>query len=199
MLLHSTNMTDLEPLKKDVNEFLYEYQEVNIQTADDYTKAGDILKMVQQRIKKVEIKRKEYTDPLEQTKKKIIADFKGITEPLESFVEEVKKKMIEWYKLDQKRRDEEQKKIESEALKQAKEEGKLEVVVPVVNEVKKSHYGESSTSTVKKTWTFKIVDENQIPRQFLTIDAVKIRAAIKEGERLIGGIEIYQEENLSIR
>lgn len=195
----SDQIISLEPLKKDVDEFLYEYQQVNINTAEDYTQAGDILKMVQQRVKKVEAKRKEYTDPLEQSKKRIIADFKQITEPLEQFVEEIKKKMVEWYRLDQKRRDDEQKRIEAEAIKQAQDEKKLEVVVPVVNEVKKTHHGESSTTTVKKIWTFKIIDPEKVPIGYRTIDEKLIRGAIKEGVRKIDGVEIYQDDSLSIR
>lgn len=117
----------------------------------------------------------------------------------EKFIEEVKAKMVDWYKLDQQRRDEEQKRIDADALKQAKVENKLEIEVPIVNQVQKTHHGENSTTTVKKVWTFKIIDESKVPIGYRTIDEKLIRGAIKEGIREIEGVKIYQEDSIAIR
>jgi hypothetical protein len=58
-----------------------------------------------------------------------------------------------------------------------------------------------------KVWNFKITNENEIPRDFLSVDSAKIRAFMKEvnleeiGKTIhpIKGIEFYQETRMSLR
>lgn len=188
----------IELIKQEVDEFLYDYQDVKITTANEYTGAGDLLKQLQLKVKKVEEKRKEYTKPLDDLKKKIMDDFRQITDPLEQFITDVKVKMTDWYRLEQKRKDEEQKKIEAEALAQAKVENKSEVVVPVVNDIK-TQRGDVATTTVKKVWKWELIDAQKIPREYLCPDPVKIGEAIRSGVREIEGVRIYQDEQISIR
>lgn len=188
----------IELIKQEVDEFLYDYQDVKITTANEYTGAGDLLKQLQLKVKKVEEKRKEYTKPLDDLKKKIMDDFRQITDPLEQFITDVKVKMTDWYRLEQKRKDEEQKKIEADALAQAKVDNKSEVVVPVVNDIK-TQRGDVATTTVKKVWKWELIDAQKIPRDYLCPDPVKIGEAIRSGVREIEGVRIYQDEQISIR
>ena len=192
-------MVDLTPVKNEVEQFLYDFQEVKISTQDEYVQAGDMLKQIQMKIKKVESKRLEYTRPLDESKKLIMDDFKKITEPLEEFVTELKNKMLAWYKTEQTRLNEQQKKIEQEALSKAKENHVSEVQVPIINTQIKTQRGDVATISVKKVWKYRIIDETKIPRQYLTIDTAKITQAIREEVRHIDGLEIYQEENISTR
>lgn len=189
----------IEIIKSEVNQFLYNQQELNVTTADDYTRAGDLLKIVQNRIKAVEDKRKEYTKPLDEAKKQIMADFSAISKPLEEFVAEVKTKMTNWYRAEQKRKDEEQAKLEAEALAKAKAEGKSEVEVAIVNEEVKTQRGDVATTTVKKVWKAEIMDETLVPREYLVVDQVAINKAVRDGVRSIPGVKIYQDEQISIR
>lgn len=191
--------TKINALKEDTEQFLYNNQEVKIQSSEEYTNAGDLLKTVLQRIKKLDEKRKEYTGPLDDLKKTIMADFKQISEPLESFTEVVKEEMKRWYQIEQKRLNEEQKRIETEALVKAKKEGISEIEVPIVNNVAKSQRGDYATTTVKKVWKWKLIDESKIPREYLEISTSAIGKAISAGNRDIPGIEIYQDEQISIR
>lgn len=192
------DQTKLITIKQEVDEFLYNNQVVVIKSQQDFLTASDTLKIISQKIKKVEEKRKEYTAPLDESKKRIMADFQAITKPLEEFVAAVKEKMIEWQKIEQKRLDEEQKKLEAEALKKAKAEGKSEVEVAIVNNIK-TQRADFSTATLKKIWTFEVISEIEIPREYLTVDEKKIKEAIKNGVREIKGVKIYQEESLAIR
>lgn len=59
--------------------------------------------------------------------------------------------------------------------------------------------GGSKTKGLTKTWTFDITDLNQVPREYLVLDEVKVRAAIKDGTRSIAGLNIYQKESISLR
>ena len=185
-------------IKQEVDEFLYDNQTVTISSQQDYLSASDTLKIITQKIKKVEEKRKEYTQPLDEAKKRIMADFQAITKPLEEFVATVKSKMLEWYRIEQKRLDEEQKKLEAEALKKAKEQNISEVQVAVVNEIK-TQRAEFSTTTIRKTWTHEITDDKEVPREFLMPDEKKIMQAVRSGIREIKGVRIYQDEQPIIR
>jgi len=58
-------------------------------------------------------------------------------------------------------------------------------------------FGASAGTT--KRWTFEVDDIRQVPAQFLQVDAAAIREAIRNGERTIPGVRIYQESKVSIR
>lgn len=191
-------MEELEPIKKDVEITLYENQEVVINSKEEYTQAGDIIKAINQKIKNIEAKRVDYTKPLLDQKKKIDDDFKAAMKPLEELVKNIKDKMIIWSREEQKRLDEEQKKLEKEAMEKAKKDKTSEVVVPIINDIK-SQRGEVSTSTIKKIWKWKVTEETKVPREYLMINDKALNEAVRNGERKIEGIEIYQEEQISIR
>lgn len=45
----------------------------------------------------------------------------------------------------------------------------------------------------RTTWDYEVIDGNKVPRLFLTIDEKEVRAAIKDGEREIPGLKIFQK------
>jgi hypothetical protein len=60
----------------------------------------------------------------------------------------------------------------------------------------------SSPSKIKgqtKTWTFEITNANAVPREYLMVDTVLIREAMRNGVRDIPGVRFFQEDGLSIR
>jgi hypothetical protein len=57
-----------------------------------------------------------------------------------------------------------------------------------------------ATAYVTHSWNFDIVDLNQVPRCYLTLNTDRVRTAIiKEGVRDIPGINIFQTESLRVR
>jgi hypothetical protein len=57
-----------------------------------------------------------------------------------------------------------------------------------------------STAYVTRSWTFVVVDLDQVPRVYLSLDTEAVRAAItKQGMRDIPGLKIFQSENLRVR
>lgn len=189
---------NLEPLKIEIQSLLVGQPVSVITSQNDYSKAGDLAKLIQNKIKQIEDKRLQYTRPLDESKRMIMADFKSITEPLENLVFEIKEKMIIWHKAEQKRLDEEQKRIEIEAMAKLKSENKAEVSVPVVNEIK-TQRGDFSTSNIRKVWKWRIVSFSKLGDEFKTTNDIYINQKVREGVRQIEGLEIYQEENLNIR
>jgi hypothetical protein len=60
----------------------------------------------------------------------------------------------------------------------------------------------SAPSKIKgqtKSWTFEITNAAAVPREYLIVDSVKIREAMRSGVRDIPGVRFFQEDGLSIR
>lgn len=57
----------------------------------------------------------------------------------------------------------------------------------------------AGSSTVRKEWTFRVVEPAQVPREYLVLDERRVREAIRSGVRAIAGLEIFQEEKLAVR
>lgn len=186
------NTEKLELVQKEVEEFLYQNQEITVTSQEDYTRATDTLKVINGKIKKLEDKRVDWIKPLLEAKRKIDDDFKQAIRPLEDYVATVKTKMLDWYRVEQKRLDEEQKKLEAKAMEDAKKNKQSEVIVPIINDVK-THRGDLATATVSKKWMYKLLDENAVPREYLIVDEAKIKTAVKNGVRKIAGVEIYED------
>lgn len=58
----------------------------------------------------------------------------------------------------------------------------------------KTVHSETGSTTFKKTWDFNIIDPLKIPREYLQVDLVAIRKAVKEGARVIPGVSIFETE-----
>ena len=89
-------------------------------------------------------------------------------------------------------------KIEEENKRLAKiaeETGKPQImpasVVPDLNKT-------IGAVTVKKVWTFQVDDQTKIPQEYLVVDEVKVRVAIRAGVRQIPGITVYQKDEVSL-
>jgi hypothetical protein len=53
--------------------------------------------------------------------------------------------------------------------------------------------------SIQKRWTYRIVDESKIPREYLSPDLIKIGAVVREfkGEAVIPGVEVFSEDNVA--
>lgn len=61
----------------------------------------------------------------------------------------------------------------------------------------KTVHSENGSATFKKIWDFRIIDPLKIPREFLQVDLVAIRKAVKGGVRVIDGVDIFETEEVS--
>ena len=55
------------------------------------------------------------------------------------------------------------------------------------------------SATVTMRWTFRVVDLYQVPRAYFVLNETAVREAIRGGARTIPGLEIYQDESLSVK
>ena len=171
---------------------LYNNQNMRVTSQAEYDAASDFIKQAKTTINIVEAKRKRYTVPLDEMKKSVMEKKNAIVKPLEDFIIKLGDMQLAWYKQEQARVAEEQKRIDAEALEKAKLEHQSEVQVPVLEVAKTARTG-FSTATVKKFWTFKVVDQSKVPAEFLWVNEDAVKTAINDGARSIAGLEIYEE------
>ena len=58
---------------------------------------------------------------------------------------------------------------------------------------------EGGSASIKKVWTWKLIDKAMVPDEYKALDAVAINTAIRAAVRSIAGIEIFQEEKTVFR
>lgn len=141
------------------------------QIVDDttYKKATEIISAIARWKKLIEEKRKSYTKRLREELSERNEEFNSYLEPLNQARKIMDGKIVDYYK------------------RQEKEKPIMEAERTV------------GTTTIKKIWDFRIIDEAKIPKEFLMVNEPKIREKIREGVRAIEGLEIYQREIVSTR
>ena len=178
--------------------------------------------------KAIEERRKQIIQEPEAFTKAVNGFAKGFTERLKNVEDDLKGKISQYaaaVEAERRRqeqaaemaRQELQRKLDAEAAeanKKAQEEAKKagadpagvplfkapEVPAPIVPARKRSTRTETGTSSYQaKAWTFKLIDINQVPREFMALDEKRVRDHIKSGTRFIPGIEIYEETTTKFR
>lgn len=172
-----------------------------IESQKDVDSANVFIKQISGQLKKIEEKRKTFTQPLNQSLKEINKTFKELTKPLEKIKSILAQKVMVWRKQEQDKIRAEQERIEKEEerrrkIQEAHEKKGHEVAEPVVMK-RPEPLQETDTTQTRKVWKFEIV--GIIPLEYMTVNEVEIREAIRSGIREIPGIRIYQEEIMVIK
>lgn len=158
--------------------------------------------------KKIEEQRKRIVEKPNDFVKGVNSFCRIFTDKLGN-IEDVLKVKLSQYRvaLEQKRREQEkaakkeaaemQKKMEAEAKE--KNIAPPEAIAPVLPKKAATVRTETGSASGRKQWVFKVVNEAEIPREWLRLDEMKVRDAIRGGVRNIEGLEIYQEETTTFR
>jgi hypothetical protein len=91
------------------------------------------------------------------------------------------------------------KQIELDKLAEAAGVDKVKLDKPIFKEGKTKVVGAAGSASPKKKWLFKVDDFDKIPRSHLMVDDKSINRAIKNGERVIPGLVIYEETKAQVR
>lgn len=215
----------VQPIEIKARIYLNKVNDAKIENEADKENAIIFLKEITEYKKAI----KKQKEELSADAKKELAEIKEKFNEPENFVaeaEEIVRAKINHFLNEQKAKIEAEalalkQKAEDEALKQAEElealksgageydavtrkamieaiEAKQNKIIeatalkPVINQ-------SSSNSVVRNIWNFKVVDLSKVPVEFLQINSVAVRDAIKSGVREINGIEIYQECSVAIK
>ena len=117
--------------------------------------------------------------------------FKKLSEPFLVADKMLRGKVEDFHQIQEEKTEKERQRREKiQAAHAAKGHETHEITEPEV-EVSKS------TVTAKR-WTFEVVDESKIPREYLIVDGTAVRKAIRNGVREIDGLDIFQVEGLRV-
>lgn len=166
------------------------------ETADD---ANEILVRITAGLNEIEKKRKSFTQPLNQSLKEINATFKGITEPIVAAKNTLSGRLMSWRAAEQRRIREEQEKAQREEERRrkiqeahaAKGHRIKEEITPVE---KPMPFSVQDTTKTRSQWTYDIIEEGVIPREYLSVNLAAITRAVRAGVRDIPGVKIHQKE-----
>lgn len=225
--INHRRMQEIQPIARETEAFIQEHQGLKIASSEQYAQAADYIKLAQVKIKKLNDTRLEMTRPLDQSKKRIMDEFNLILDPLNAFVDSLKREMTTYHQAEQKRLAEERRKEEERLRKEAAERAKREAeekakaeaegipdldIIPVsaqkapepVSQVPsekdiKTQRGEVATVTMREDWRWELEVIEDVPREFLMVDSAKVTKAVRAGTRKIAGIKIYNAPTPVIR
>lgn len=154
--------------------------------------AADVAKLISEAIKITEDERKKIVKPINDSVKIINSRFKKLSDPLDNALATVKSKLLKFRQEQDRIRA-----AQAEAARRAAIESAPPVVVeaPVAPQTK----GQFGSASTRKRWVFKLVDISKVSPDLLEVNAPKVNRLIAEGARELAGLEIYEEESISIR
>ncbi|HHW15742.1 MAG TPA: hypothetical protein GXX28_12560 [Firmicutes bacterium] len=170
--------------------------------------ATNILGRVSTLRKGLEERRKFFVAPLNDQVKRINDLFRALAAPLDRVDQILRDKVLAYRREQERRRREEEERLrklqeaEQKKLERKAEKKGLEPPPPpapvVVAGPARTVSADLGKATIRVVWDFEIVDQSQLPREYLIPDITKIRAAVKAGVREIPGVRIYQNERLAV-
>lgn len=185
---------------------LRQYAEARVvKTDEDVKMATNDLAVLAKLKKSIEEKRKEYVGPINEHLKSVNDAFKQFTEPLNQADTITRQKVLD-YRREQERIRQEQEQINKLRLEAAQREAALHngEITESVNlvEVKPEqpeHYrAETGTLGTMKVRKWEVENLDQVPREYLMIDSVKIGKVVRAGIPSIAGIRIWEEESIRV-
>lgn len=172
-------------------------EDIQIQNEEGQAGALAIIKEARSFIDIIEEKRKFFSVPLNNILSSLNEKARILKDPINRIIQKVNGKLIEYKrKADEaarKEREKLQKKIE-----RAAENGKPIPVQPQIN-VPKTVRADAGTLSYKKVWRYEIINEQEVPREYLMLDTSKIQKVINAGVRSIPGLRIFEDIGTSFR
>jgi len=184
---------EIQVMEKQVSPLVAQAGKYAIKSVEDVDNASLFLKKVKDTEKEIEAKRLEITKPMNQSLGVVNATFKQLKEPLLQARMLLTGKIMDWKRAETARLEKEEarrRKIQEAHVKRGHT-----VEAPVVLDRPEKTIGNTRTT---KFWTFEVQDLGKVSTQYLSINSVAVREAIRNGVREIPGIRIFQDERLSI-
>lgn len=211
--------TELEVIQQKTLTVPEQAKLIQVTDAPTYERAGEVLGQVKILRKEID----SYFDPIisraHAAHKEAVSQKKRADEPLAqaeailkpqmlAFVNEQRRKAEEE---ERRQREEARKKAEQEQLEaaiQAEAEGDKEAAEAIIQEPVyvppiqvKAEIPKVSGFSVREQWTFEIVDEKKIPREYLIVDEVSIGKVVRamKDKTSISGIRAYNASSAAMR
>ena len=218
-------MLTLEPMQIESYRIDERAKLISVTDAVSYDTAVTFLKEVNTKLKDFKAQREKYIKPMKDSIKAIDDKLKEpiklledtdttLREKLNNYLSEVRKQEEQRLALERKKAEDEVIK-EIDHLEDAKRyaleydevtqkaiqrtiENKQNKAIEATAFVEKINLSTNSAS-VSMVWDFEVTDKSKLPLEYLKVDEVAIRNAIRNGERNIAGVNIYQKPQNSLR
>ena len=218
-------MLTLEPMQIESYRIDERAKLISVTDAVSYDSAVLFLKEVNTKLKDFKAQREKYIKPMKDSIKAIDDKLKEpiklledtdttLREKLNSYLNEVRKREEERLVLERKKAEDEAIK-EIDHLEDAKRyaleydevtqkaiqrtiENKQNKAIEATAFVEKINLSTNSAS-ISMVWDFEVTDKSKLPLEYLKVDEVAIRNAIRNGQRDIAGVNIYQKPQISLR
>lgn len=218
-------MLTLEPMQVESFRIEEVAKSVKVTDAISYDKTVLFLKEVSQKKKDFKAQRDRYVKPMKDSIKaiddklqepiKLLESVEAtIRNTLNTYLAEVQKQEQERLAIERKKAEEEALKeidnlesmksqateyddVTAKAIQRTIENKQNKAIEATANEATINL--STSNASVSMVWDFEIINKAQIPLEFLKVDEVAIRNAIRTGERNISGVSIFQKPQISLR
>ncbi len=184
-----------------------EYAEARVILTDlDAKLAGDDLVIISKLKKGMDLKLKEYTDPINEHLKTIRDTFKMLMGPVLAADATTREKILA-YRHEQERKAREIEEINRLRLEAAQKEAALSGTGEISESVVilespalpgKTVTTDNGAATTSKIPKFEVIDKNLVPAEFLAVDMVALGKQVRAGRRDIPGVRIWLEDSLRI-
>lgn len=169
---------------------------IMIESKEHYTEAIDIVAKLKDTGSKIKLSKESITKPLNESLKNIRALFAPLEEQFEKAERIIKIKL-----LDYKRKIDAEAKAKEDAIAARVEKGtiKLETAekkIENIERVEQTTKGKIGEVQIRKIKKVRIINEADIPREYLIPDMVSIRRDALGGKS-IKGVEVYEEESIA--
>lgn len=168
-------------IKSDLQTLEQEASSIVVTNDDEMQSASRFLAQVKVRINRLKEIKDELVKPMKSAIKNADNWFKVQTDPFLNLEAKVKSAIAGYIVQKEKAAVAEAKQTQAIA-----ERPKVKV---------NTEFGQVSS---QKRWTWRITDESKVPREYLCIDNAKVSNAVRNGERSISGIEIFQDTQIRV-
>lgn len=185
--LMETVKTESNKAQKTAQEWAHAAQLTTVKSDEDFVFAGQCLQEVKGKTKELEEQRAAATRPLAEAQRTITSWFRPALESLAA-AELAFKKALGKYEQD--------KKIAAEsAMKAAAAAQTPAEMVREIHHAHKAQVPKVAGLSSRETWRFDVVDESELPREYMTPDLKKIGAVVRsEGRNAnIPGVRVRAE------
>jgi hypothetical protein len=213
----------LNSIKSELIELDKKTTEIKISNDNEFGIANDILKSVKLKIKTIEDRRKDIVAPLNDYVSLRNAEFKPFSKHLEDIKGKIESEIMRYNRerqeqlrieAEQKRQEELKKLKEDEELQRMKAEltdNKIDIIKADVMaikqkeienseiEIKNSFRTDTVNTIISENWDFEIINEKEVSLDFCSPDPKKIKLAIKNGQREMSGIRIFDKGKITSR
>lgn len=188
------NLEIFEPLRAEITKAMGACLSIEVTSKDEERVALENAQTVKSLQKRIESRRKELLEPLNEQIRLINDTCRTIAEPLIASEAHLRSELIRWEKqLAEVRIAEKANILEAASL--------FSETPHIDPEIAKDLEAIESMRVkgTSKTWAFEVIEESLVPRTLCKPDLTKIRIALKYGARDIPGLRIFQETRIAIR